>query len=264
MLGKAVTNHLNEMNFKVIKLNNDTAHSWSESADSRLIHSFIVENNIVNSTIINCAGMINPKSSFKELLNANHRLPKNILEAASRNNVRFINIGTVMEDSRVFQVTNPYIESKRVFLEEVVDANQDKSFLHLQCHTLYSDLTYHPTMFLGQMIESIRTDEMFYTSAGYQIREYHHADDLAKIIVMLVTTSELGIQQINSGQSIRQKTLSRSIFSQFGKLSLLQINPLDSPAGENYDFFWPRHSFVAEDSFRKPVSGIIEMIAKQI
>jgi nucleoside-diphosphate-sugar epimerase len=114
------------------------------------------------------------------------------------------------------------------------------------------------------MIESIRTDKMFYTSAGNQIREYHHADDLAKIIVRLVTASELGIHQINSGVSIRQNTLSKAIFSQFGKMNLLQIDPLDSPAGENYNFFWPRHSFVQEDNFRNPIGGIIQMIAKQM
>jgi nucleoside-diphosphate-sugar epimerase len=119
-------------------------------------------------------------------------------------------------------------------------------------------------MFIGQMVAALRRQQVFAMSAGLQLREYHHVDDVAGAVERLLSRSSWNLdptQPLSSGHPIQLATMARAIFDFIGRGGDLRIAELATPAGENM-----RHEFPAAPAWllgpsREPVAGVCAWVA---
>ena len=88
--------------------------------------------------------------------------------------------------------------------------------IHLHLHTLYGGQP-HPHMFLGQMIGALERGAEFHMTSGEQLREYHHAHDIAG--AMLAGRDWESAREpvhLSSGAPVRLADLARAVFAGSG------------------------------------------------
>jgi nucleoside-diphosphate-sugar epimerase len=131
--------------------------------------------------------------------------------------------------------------------------------MHLRGHTFYGGAP-APHLFLGQMYESLREGSPLRMSAGRQLREYAHVEDVATSIVALLGRDWARPETIDlsTGEPVRLSDLARAVFRAFDREELLQVGALPTPAGENLDLRFPRSPAWLLGQPRPPVDGIIE------
>jgi nucleoside-diphosphate-sugar epimerase len=219
---------------------------------------------------IYAAGIIDPKVRPDLLDFVNAEAPLFLHRALSRamtnlrrplGSLRFVTFGSVLEDRPVLAAANPYIRSKAKLFQNFSQrdpvSGNGVNWIHMRLNTLYGSRPPPPFMFLGQMDAALRARAPFAMSAGQQLREYHHADDVAdNVLNYLCTASPVrDLIALNNGRPIRIGALAASIFEHFGLGHLLHIGAVDAQPGEVFAAGAERSPHVVAD--RDAIEGII-------
>lgn len=260
-LGRAIIAEGFGENF--VSLERSVYEDWAENGAENKISNYFKKKKAENSVIFVTSGVLDPRVPEEEHFRVNYFLPKNIIRGASRLGFKVVTFGTVMEDF-IRSRPNSYIKSK-VRLREDVERFAAKQFpvLHLQLHTLYGLELAHPFMFLGQLVQSIKSGVPLEMTSGQQLREYHHYADDAKAIRALAETSITGALHLSHGESLSLKTIAQYIFQFFEKPSLLHLGALPDPKEENYHKKFIPNEMIAPIRFRKTLPALTKYIKDQ-
>jgi hypothetical protein len=224
-------------------------------------------------TVVIANGLTNPKLDPRLIQNANVEFPKALVEVLEDiRGFRLMTLGTIFENFPRACESNPYLRSK-LELGDFVSRNAftrqgAARFMHVRLHTVYGDKL-APHMFLGQMLEAIRSDKPFAMSSGEQMREYHHADDIAVALDGLIER-EWGVapltpvQQLSSGEPVRLADLARAVFRAFGREPLLRIGAIDSALTDNRDNVFQRSPSWLLPRSRPPIEGVIAELKRAL
>lgn len=219
-----------------------------------------------------CAsGIVDPNADPNLLVQVNADLPARLFEilcehcndgASSVPALRFVTIGSFLENRDDIAHSNPYINSKAQLLRswKRLSPAAPIPWIHVQLHTLYGGCEPHPFMFLGQMHAALKGRRAFPMSHGTQLREYHHADDIATSLFALLqnTGDRPEIVDLSSGQPVRLRDLAHHIFQHFGVSQLLEIGSLPTDEAEVYEpcYRLSKHLVACRD----PIQGIIDWL----
>lgn len=232
--------------------------SWLESPDemSKYLFSHNIKEKIPD--VYNCAGVTDPSVDPSLINQVNYLLPVFLSERSNTLNFRLITFGTVMELLPKYSVSNPYLESKLNFYTRYISEDDwQKRNLHFQMHTLYGGHHIHKHMFLGQILHSINTKQIFQMSGGEQIREYHHIDDDTEAIMQLTKIAGGGLIDISHGEPERLKVIATSIFEHFKSSNLLKIASKNADENDNREIVFNRTRNLSESFFRPTIDSLI-------
>jgi nucleoside-diphosphate-sugar epimerase len=260
-LGQALKQILN--NEKMISISRDEYIKWGKRDGLKFIIKYFKNININDGRIFIAGGILNPSEDAQEIINANYWLPKNVIVAADKFDLTVFTFGTVME--KIKTLNNNYIKSKRK-LARFVDHRLDKGqkICHIRLHTLYGLGKPKSFMFLGKIFLAIKENKEFKMTNGLQLREYHHFNDVAKVIRSLHESNTYGIVNISTGKPIQLKTLAESIFYYFGLEKNLRIGALETNPNENFDCEFDKVTYIKDIDFRDSFDGVCEYLSKQI
>ena len=211
------------------------------------------------------SGLTNPNEGPLRLHHANVEFVQNVVTAAQGLDARFLTFGTIQEHFSELCATNPYLESKlelgRWMAAQTKIHGAIGRFLHLRLHTLYGGEP-KPHMFIGQIVSSLQDRTVFRMSAGDQLREYHHADDVALGVRNLLQRDWHDLPgpllDMNSGKSLRLADLARTIYTAFGASDLLEIGALTRPSQENTQEVFPKSPEWLLPASREALGGVVE------
>ncbi len=181
--------------------------------------------------MIFASGQTDPQLPFTELLEANVNYPIALAREtqAKHPKTRFITLGTVHENLDECSRNNPYFRSKKAFSEWYISDQRELLFqnhwAHLQLHTLYS-LPIAPHRFLGQMIQSIRTNSNFQMSSGRQIREYQPISLLVQSLKALIQRADWRFDSpliVSLGEPLTLMEIATKVFESVDRKNLLHL-----------------------------------------
>jgi nucleoside-diphosphate-sugar epimerase len=270
VLGTSVVAHLKKQNVSPERIH---CIPWDEVGKPEVCTSQSVLkskievflNPSVPTDFIFCNGVTDPHQNFKAIYYSNLEFPERVVSAFQNFQNRFLTFGTIMEHFTKLCAQNSYLNSKLKLSQWVMKhsktAETPGTFLHLRLHTLYGGIP-KPHMFLGQIIQSIRTDTPFEMSSGEQLREYHHVDDIAASVVHLLEQEWIWapLLEMNSGEPLKLVDLAKTVFKAFGKEKLLKVGSLIRSNYENLDFKFERSPQTILRSNREPIMGIIDWV----
>jgi nucleoside-diphosphate-sugar epimerase len=223
---------------------------------------------MVDCDIIVASGLINSSDSA-QLRYSNLEFPRNLIQVALKYpGTRCMTFGTIHERFDAVVSHNAYFMSKYLLSQWISDFSQQQHpssgrILHLRLHTLYG-LPLHPRMFLGQIAEALKSGFPFKMSSGEQLREYHHAEDIAECVFRLFQkewhTVPVPILEINSGEAVRLRDLATAIFREFKREDLLQIGDVPASEGENKTEIFRRSDSDILPYSREPITGVIDTL----
>lgn len=119
----------------------------------------------------------------------NYFLPKNLLELGIQNEFQTVTFGSIHENT---QINSNYMKSKRMY-RDLLESNENYSYLHFQLNTLFSRNRLAPKSFLGQLKSSVEREIPFEMSSGRQLRQFHKTQTIAEKII-----SELNVTNVNN------------------------------------------------------------------
>lgn len=222
-------------------------------------------------------GVIDPSVDADELDWVNNAAPGRLLEVLERvaqqrqlaaGSLRLITVGSALEDRAEIVAANSYMRSRANLFARFLRHQDDVSehaveWSHIRLHTLYGRRRPPPFMFLGQMEAALRKGMKFAMSSGQQLREYHHADDVAENILTYLgdesARTKTDLLVLSNGRPIRIGELASRVFEHFGRSDLLQIGAVSAQPGEVYQVGFPRSPYVVAD--RDAVEGIVAWLA---
>jgi hypothetical protein len=186
-------------------------------------------------------GIVDPLESADELTKVNYWLPKNIYVAAQELDISVISLGSISE---LFEgMSNPYIDSKRRLTDYLKTSQLDFTHAHFLLHSVFGPKKPPPFMFLGQMLNSIKSGTPFEMSSGVQLREYHHAKWVARSIFSALDNGFCGISDLSHGQSFQIREVAKFVFEEFEKQNLLEIGRLAERSEENFGLLFRPSQF---------------------
>ncbi len=208
-----------------------------------------------DDVLICASGIINPRESAEEIRFANFTVPKLACSIARDHGAKAITLGTVLEDIVPKGKQNPYVQSKKSLANAA-----EKSWLHLQLHTVYGGHAPDRFMFLGQLFKALKDSQRFSMTSGEQLREYHHAEDVAKAILKVGAQTDTGCIDISHGEYITLRELAEEIFTHFDRLDYLGIGDLVSPEAEAFQPIHTRSPLLKDLQFKDTVPNVIEWL----
>ena len=226
---------------------------------------------LTDCDVIVASGLIKSQDEGA-LLYSNFEFPTNLIRGMwMYPGSRCMTFGTIHEKFDAAVSHNAYFMSKYrlsqwicefVTSHMVSDALPGR-ILHLRLHTLYG-FPPHPQMFLGQMAEALISDVPFKMSSGEQLREYHHAEDIAECVFRLFQRSwYIGpVLEISSGEAVRLKELAVAVFREFHKDHLLWIGEIPAGVGENKSKTFARSDPELLPYSRETIAGVIETLRR--
>lgn len=212
--------------------------------------------------VIFANGITDARAPESKIRFSNFDFPRRIISEQDQPGRRYITFGTAMEHFPDICAQNPYLHSKFDLGQWMSAKANPEKYLHVKLHTLYGGAL-KPHMFLGQMAMAIRTGSEFRMSAGNQLREYHHVDDVAASLGSLILGSghpQSSAIDISSGQPLKLSELAKAVFKAFGKDQLLKIGSLTTPKGENLGRTFERSPSWLLLNSRPPLPGIIDWL----
>ena len=243
-------------NDELVCLDRSIYHDWSLTGAIDGISKYFESVNETNSTVLVASGLLDPKISCENLISVNYRLPKNIIDGATKLGLRVITFGTVMEG--LLSSKNSYIQSKTLLNEYIQSlTTTNNPSVHIQLHTLYGLGEPSPFMFLGQILSALRNNMAFKMTSGCQLREYHHFLDDAEAIRQIADSQTTGVINLSHGEPVALKDIAQQVFSAFGNNHLLKIGSLPEPSEENYDKYFLKSDIVSNISFRDSLPAIV-------
>ena len=216
-----------------------------------------------NCDIVFAGGLIDPALSAESLAAANVGLPTRVVEAgADLPDLRFLALGSTLAALPALAAGDRYLASKAALAARVA-AWAGEPRLHgrvrlLGLQTLYGRAPVRHS-FLGQMHASLAAGTPFRMSAGRQLREYHHVDDVTGSVLALTVRDWDGPPALDfsTGRPMRIAELARAVFRAFGRDRDLVVGALATPAGENEETVFPRSPDWLLGRPREPVAGIV-------
>lgn len=210
-------------------------NSWI-SGDKRTLEknlSLILQNsNTERNFIYYCVGETNSHQEQKLLAAINFEYPLKLVDSIQKLPLRMVTFGSVHE---LTGISNPYMDSKKALFQYFLKRQGIFSWTHFQLHTLYSEIQPKGHTFLGQILESLRQKRPFQMTSGSQIRQFHHGEDIAKLIVATVKDIDgNSVEQISGPETIRLKDLAEFLFGSLNLSSLLRIGALEESLSEVY------------------------------
>lgn len=186
--------------------------------------------------VVVASGLISPERGESALLEANLKIPQRIADSLKNPGSRILTIGTIQERFEEACQKNPYLHSKLIlgkWMKQNWNGEGDGKCLHVRLHTVYSEKP-KPHMFLGQIARALKENTPFEMSAGSQLREYHHVDDVAGAIAKLLMTEwHTPVVELSSGDPVKLSDLAQRVFNHFKKPELLKIGVKQIQQGEN-------------------------------
>ena len=241
---------------EVVCLDRSVYNDWSYSGATDKILKYFGSVNKTNSTVLVASGLLDANVSNENLISLNYRLPKNIIDGATKLGLRVITFGTVMEG--LLTSKNSYVQSKMLLNEYVQSLTAINSHaLHIQLHTLYGLGEPSPFMFLGQILSALKNNTAFKMTSGCQLREYHHFLDDAEAIRKIADLQTTGVVNLSHGKPVSLKEIAQQVFSAFGNNHLLKMGALPEPSEENYDKIFLKSDIVSNISFRDSLPAIV-------
>lgn len=200
-------------------------------------------------------GNTNPKTDPRTLSELNFLLPEKILNASVGLPIRVITFGSIHELS---SISNPYMESKRKLANLLTATSHGYNHIHFLLHTLYSGTKPHSHMLLGQMLHSIQFRRELKMSSGLQLRQYHHVEDVVKIMLARLSTDMHSRNyQVNGPETIRIRDLAIRIYNEFNELPLLKLNSLPTDEQDVFDASYKISEVDDEPCFRPSIDGVL-------
>ena len=256
-LSKAIQYYFSSENLHVV--GSDVANQWVTSTSNEDIEVYLDNLKEKPTIVLYASGIIDPNAPLKDLLNINFNLPRMLEEISFKRNFKLVTFGTIMEKFDAISESNPYIFSKRQYLDYLLQSGHSKSnSLHLQIHTWYGGENLKPFMFLGQMYSAIQKREIFRMSSGGQLREYHHVYDDLNVLKFLLSVDANGVIEMNHGETVSLRALAEYVFSNFDLSNLLQIGALPSPDQEIFRIEYAPSGPLKVENFRKTLPGVVE------
>lgn len=244
-----------------------SAARWLECDGRQEIKKDLVDNLPEGVTIFVAAGITDPDEQPGKIRHVNLDLPIAIIEALKDHSCRIITFGTVMETFAPSD--NPYVLSKTElssFIEQ--QSGLQARLHHVRLHTLFGGGPPHPHMFLGQIEKAIRHRQKFSMTAGAQLREYHHVDDVARVLVALFADADKPemprSMTLSHGNPVRLVDLALEIFGEFDLPDLLEIGAIQSPAGENYGHRFPPSPLPDDLQIRCSIESVIAYLREHL
>ncbi|MDI3382356.1 NAD-dependent epimerase/dehydratase family protein [Xenophilus aerolatus] len=229
-------------------------HWWQDGSAERAAHYFSA-NAAPGDTVCVLAGVLDPKQPEDVHDRVNFALPCHAAQGAIDAGLRVVTFGSVME--RFMSHPNRYVATKARLSEWIGRlAETGAPALHLQIHTLYGGGPPSPFMFLGQMYEALKEQRPFAMSSGRQIREYHHVDDDAVAINLMLDAGVSGLAHISHGEALTLRELALGVMTAIGKESQLLLGELPDPASDNFAGVLERSALLDSLEFRKTVPAV--------
>ncbi len=239
------------------------------SADPDTLRSRLREAG-AHADVVFAGGLTDPALSAEALHTANVDLPALVVEAgAGRTGLRFLAIGSTLACLPALVAGNRYLASKAALAARVTawasEARLRACVRLLGLHTLYGAAP-APHSFLGQIHTSLATGAPFRMSAGRQLREFHHVDDVAESVLALTVRDWDAPAALNlsTGRPVHLAELAQAIFHAFGREGDLVVGALATPAGENEGTVFARSPDWLLGRPREPVAGIVEWLGARL
>lgn len=237
LLGKAL-----EKRFNPVVIERATYSEWHKTDSQKQIVEFLRGQGMKKGSTIYLASGILDQSNEKLLRQVNYELPKNIIQSLKEEEISVITFGTILE--ALLPGLNAYSKSKVLLSNFLKNMESSKiNCIHIRIHTLYGGDKIHDHMFLGLIQDAIKHNKEFKMTAGKQLREYHHLDDVIYCINWLIENNHSGIINLNNGKPVQLVQLAKSIFSSFKKSELLTINNDDLVSNEIYNKQVPHDAY---------------------
>jgi nucleoside-diphosphate-sugar epimerase len=257
-IGFSLSSKLPENSIK--EINKSEYLKWISEEE---IEKYFTHNAIsAEDRIFVCSGLTNPYLPTRNLLTSNFEIPRNILKAAAKNHTTVITFGSIFEN---LDSNNPYIISKKKYLEFLNNSTSLNNYFHFQLHTLYGGQKLSQHMFLGQVFESLVKKEVFNMSSGRQLREYWHVEDVTKLVLdVLKVNQKFGIIKISSGVPFELRQLAKRIFKYFEVSKLLKLGVHPDFLDDNFESFFQSEIENIHHWMRDPFEGVISYLGQQL
>lgn len=243
----------------IILVEREIYENWGEDQHLNSIYDYFNKQLKLDTIIFITSGILDSNTSITKLEKVNFHLPWNIIKSLEATNIKIITFGTILE--KIKGIENFYVKSK-LKLSCKINTLQNRNVLHIRLHTMYGYGLPSSFMFLGQILTSLKHRSVFNMSSGVQIREYHHLDDVAKSIDILVEKDITGITEITSGTGIDLRSLAQGIFKYFELENLLKIGIKRIDQKEKLENNYKKNEFLKEVDFRHPIIGINSYLEK--
>lgn len=256
-LAKAIVNRYSENACYCLK--REVYEDWSDENKKLQIREFFESKATEESIIFITSGVLNSNLNNELLNKVNYHLPSNIIKSLEGLKIKIVTFGTILE--KLVDSTNPYVKSK-IRLSNKIDSFNSKltKVLHFRLHTLYGYGYPSDFMFLGQLYNAIKNGEKFNMSAGYQIREYHHLDDVVKSVDIILSKKTQGIIELTNGNGIKLRDLATGIFKEFNVIHLLNIGDLDIQHKDKFTNDYTINKDLKLVDFRDPINGVCDYL----
>jgi nucleoside-diphosphate-sugar epimerase len=251
LLGRSIKASLSIPEDRVI--GREVYSSWNAASSHAQILDQLPEIDLNRLDIFVATGITNPKLDPDLIWKLNFHVPRSLIDATKDSDARVITFGTIHE---LYSVENEYFASKRALVEYLQNSTGPSNSRHFQLHTLYSDNPPPDFMFLGQMYRAIKESLEFSMSAGLQLREFHHVDDVTRSVIKLLNEPSRKIQDISAGIGIPIRDLAMEVFSTFGFESKLHLGVYPAPVGDNFVRVFRMTEGLRSADFRDPLIEI--------
>lgn len=256
-LAKALVNYYDNGSFFLLK--RGIYESWYDKSKRSIIRDYFKSQITSDSIVFITSGILNSKEKSQTINDVNYKLPWNIIKALEGLEVTIVTFGTILENIK--DSSNNYVKSKIKLSEKILTFKSSKAkVIHFRLHTLYGYGYPSEFMFLGQLYNSIKNKREFYMSSGYQIREYHHLDDVAQSIDVVIRNDVDGVIELTSGNGIMLRDLAKGIFNEFDLTDLLKIGSLDIQHKEKFSNDYTKNEILTGVAFRDPVDGVCDYL----
>ncbi len=253
-LGQAIGRQLSAE--QVVCVERNVYETWAQPNAASSICRYFSTHAHTDSIVYVCSGLLDPRLPAEQLHDVNFNLPQNIIRTLAPLGFKTVTFGTAMEETLT---ANPYVQSKRL-LSELVQQMQGEAFqpTHVRIHTLYGSDEPSPFMFLGQILNAIRTNTPFEMTLGRQLREYHHVDDDARAITSLIARNIRGVVELSHGHPVRLRALAEAVFGALGKPELLRVGALPEPVQENFGEIFVPPETLNGIQFRDSIEAVVD------
>ena len=165
-----------------------------------------------------------------------------------------------MERVPVIVSTNSYVRLKYE-LSEYITNNYDKErYIHLRLHTLYGGKTLNTNLFLGKLVKSLELGQVFEMSSGRQLRQYHHVDDILKILIGQMEKDRSGVLEIGGLQAMTLREIATLVVSNYGDVSKIKFSPRLDQDSDIYHSLEPAGLILSQRELRDRKSVILRYV----
>lgn len=201
--------------------------------------------------LLNTAAITDPNSDRSIIDEINYQRACRIHQKLTYKSL-FISFGTITEKSNI---SNGYVDSKRRLSEYLLKCT---NAYHFRLHTLYGMGTPIPHMFLGQMLQSLKSNRIFKMSSGMQFREYQNINYVVDEIVFRMN-NYTNNPDITFGHPYRLREIAIFIMKHFRKGENLIIDNSIINDDDIYDQnLYLRNTHIVHPRVLKDISKYLE------